>query len=92
MYKVFVDTVNDAVEVALEQHEFDACVSLVFNIGGNAFARSQVVVELNNLNLDAMAEEWREFRLVDGVISQGLVNRREDELEMFFDADYTRDY
>ena len=41
------EAVNDAVEVALEQHEFDALVSLCYNIGPSGFAGSTVVKKLN---------------------------------------------
>ncbi|MEJ6952580.1 lysozyme [Natronospora cellulosivora (SeqCode)] len=88
----FEEAVNEAVTVDLEQHEFDACVSLAFNIGDNAFRNSNAVRELNSVDLEAMEREWREWRLVNGQVSQGLVNRRSDELEMFFEGDYNRNH
>jgi lysozyme len=39
--------VNEAVKVPLRQHEFDALVSLCYNIGQAGFARSTVVRRLN---------------------------------------------
>lgn len=39
--------VEKAVTVPLEQHEFDALVSLCFNIGAGAFAKSSLVKKLN---------------------------------------------
>jgi lysozyme len=43
----FEGAVNRAVKVPLADHEFDALVSLCFNIGEGAFARSTVVKKLN---------------------------------------------
>ena len=43
----FEKVVNESVKVALAQHEFDALVSLAFNIGGGAFAKSTAVKRLN---------------------------------------------
>lgn len=40
-------TVNSAVKVKITQTEFDALVSLCFNIGQGAFAKSSVVKRLN---------------------------------------------
>jgi len=40
-------TVNSAVKVQISQTEFDALVSLCFNIGQGGFARSTVVKRLN---------------------------------------------
>lgn len=39
--------VNGAVKVPLSQHQFDACVSLAFNIGAHGFTGSTVVHMLN---------------------------------------------
>src|SRR4051812_18210167 len=36
----YENAVNKAVKVPLAQHQFDACVSLCYNIGAGGFARS----------------------------------------------------
>jgi lysozyme len=43
----FEKTVNDSVKVNLKQQQFDALVSLAFNIGQGGFASSSVVTRLN---------------------------------------------
>jgi len=45
--KTFEDAVNKAIKVPVTQNEFDACMSLAFNIGVGAFAKSSVVRKLN---------------------------------------------
>jgi len=44
----FETAVNDSVKVPMTQNEFDACVSLAYNIGSDGFAGSSVVHHLNN--------------------------------------------
>lgn len=54
----FEDVVNHAVKVPLKQSQFDACVSLAFNIGVNGFAGSSVVKQLNLRNFPVAAADF----------------------------------
>jgi lysozyme len=40
-------TVNNSIKVPMKQNEFDAMVSLAYNIGAHAFANSEVVMHFN---------------------------------------------
>jgi lysozyme len=67
----------------LTQSQFDALVSLTFNIGGGEFAKSTLLGNLNSGDLAGAAEQfpvWNKVR-VDGVlqVSEGLVIRRAEE-------------
>jgi len=53
----FVAAVND-VGVELTQNEFDACVSLAFNIGVGGFEGSSVVKQLKAGNKQAAADDF----------------------------------
>jgi lysozyme len=75
--------VDDAVTVALGQNEFDALVSLVFNIGTGAFASSTVLRTLNAGDRRAAADAFLLF--VKG--GAGLAHRRRRERELFLRAD-----
>lgn len=55
---MFEDAVNAAVKVALTQNQFDALVSLAFNIGIGAFRRSTVVRHLKAGDYEAAAEAF----------------------------------
>lgn len=78
---VFELAVSKAVTVPLTQNQFDALVSLAFNIGATAFANSTMVRKLNN-NMDA-ADEFLRWRYVNRVESPGLLRRREAERALF---------
>jgi lysozyme len=54
--EIFEKAVNDAIHEPMQQHEFDAFVSIAFNIGTNGFASSTFVEEYNAGNLDACAD------------------------------------
>lgn len=75
------------VKAPLNDNEFGALVSLVFNIGGSAFARSTLARKLNRGNLRAAAAEFERFIYgrVRGrrVILKGLALRRKAEREFF---------
>lgn len=77
----FEQTVSNAVTVPLTQNQFDALVSLAFNIGATAFTNSTLVKKLN-LRHDA-ADEFLRWRYVNRVESPGLLRRREAERALF---------
>jgi lysozyme len=80
--------VNSRVTMPLEQGEFDAVCSLCFNIGEGAFAASTLLRLLNQGEYDCAARQFRRWSLVDGEVSQGLLNRRTAEADMFEEARY----
>ena len=85
--------VRQAVKVTLSQTEFDALVSLCFNIGPEALARSSVVRHLNAGNRKAAADAfraWNKHRDGTGklVVSDGLTRRRAEERTLFLTGTY----
>lgn len=91
----FEKAVSAAIKVPLSQNQFDACVSLAFNIGADAFASSSVAREINRGNFESAAERfllWR-FATVNGkkTVLRGLVRRREAERELFLKTDDATD-
>lgn len=78
--------VNDAVRVELQQHEFDALVSFVFNVGVSAFRTSTLLRHLNDGDRSAAAEfpKWNKKRVAGRlVVEPGLVTRRAAERLLF---------
>lgn len=75
--------VNDAVKVDLAQGEFDALVSLVFNIGAGAFRRSRLLRKLNAGDRAGAEREFSKWIFAGGRKLAGLVNRRAAEAAMF---------
>ena len=74
---------NKLIYVQLRQNEFDALVSLVYNIGINAFKHSTMLKYIENSNFDKAANEFERWVYADGRKLQGLVNRRAAEKELF---------
>lgn len=75
--------VNRLVLVELNQNQFDALVSLAFNIGAGAFKRSTLLKRLNEGNYLAAAAEFKKWRKGGGKVLPGLVKRRKEESELF---------
>lgn len=86
--KIALDAVNTLITFDMTQTQFDAIVSLVFNIGVSRFANSQTLVELNKLNTDQAMVEWAEWRLVKGTVIPGLETRRKAEIDLFLNDIY----
>lgn len=88
----FVDGINSAVTVALSQRQYDALVSLVFNIGLGGFSNSTVLRELNQGHYEKAADAflmWNKVRDQERLrVVQGLTNRRQAEREMFLEGTY----
>lgn len=88
---VYETAVRRAVKVPVQQHQFDACVSLCFNIGIAGFNRSSVLV---NLNARKYAESADSFKLwnkatINGQLKvlDGLTRRRKAEAHLFRTGD-----
>ena len=83
----FEGHVNRAVKVRLTQNQFDALVSLVYNIGPTNFNNSTLLRKLNAGDYVGAADQflvWNKGR-VDGklVVIDGLTNRRKAERQLF---------
>jgi lysozyme len=81
--KSFEQTVNNTVKVLLNQNQFDALVSLAYNIGSTAFKNSTLVRQLNEGNYKAAANQFNVWVNAGGKRMQGLVNRRAAERTLF---------
>lgn len=67
------------VHVPLYQHEYDAWVSFIYNVGAGAFCQSTAAKLLNQGRYAEACDQMRRWVLVNGQQVQGLVNRRERE-------------
>lgn len=75
--------VNACVTVPMTQGEFDACVSLCYNIGCDAFRKSTLVKLLNASDYDGAAAQFARWNKQAGIELAGLTKRRADEVELF---------
>ena len=69
----------------LRQCQFDALVSLLFNIGTKKFLSTNLAKLLKeNPDSKHVADEWIEFRNAGGKYLRGLLRRRLDELSLYY--------
>ena len=81
--KKFEQAVNSSVTIPLNQNQFDALVSLAYNIGSSAFKNSTLVKKLNAGDIRGAADQFDVWVNAGGKRMQGLVDRRAKEKEVF---------
>jgi lysozyme len=71
----------------LNQNQYDACLSLMYNIGPGAFEKSTIRKSILAGDLAGAAEAWDDpktiFNKVAGKANKGLTRRREAEKALF---------
>ena len=76
-------SMNKVIKVPINKNQALALLSLRYNIGGPAFDKSTLLRILNTKNYNGASLRFAEWRLTEGKINQGLVNRRERERQLF---------
>jgi GH24 family phage-related lysozyme (muramidase) len=71
------------VKVSLNQYQYDALVSLCYNIGTEGFRTSTLLEKLNQHDYTGAAAEFDRWVHSGGKVIQGLVNRRKAEKTLF---------
>jgi len=77
------NSINESVSVLIDQEQFDALVSLVFNIGTTAFETSTLLKKINSNNFIDTPNEFRRWHFSKSKHVQALADRREREIELF---------
>lgn len=65
------------------QNQFDACVSLAFNIGCSAFGKSTLARKIAQGDMSGAADEFLRWNKAAGRVMAGLTRRREAERALF---------
>lgn len=90
----FEETVGKTIKTGVQQYEYDAMVILAFNIGQTAFQNSTVAQLINHPDLQKtegpLEKAWKSFRISQGKINKGLINRRAAEWVIYTQAIYAR--
>lgn len=73
----------ELVEADLNENQFSALVSLVYNIGQGAFSKSTLLKKLNSGDYEEAANQFLEWRKSGKKILKGLEIRRAKEKELF---------
>lgn len=81
IYKFIIERVNRK----LENHQYSALISFVYNVGQGAFARSTLLKKINlNSSKDDICKEFKRWSYVKGKWIKGLHNRRIKETQVYF--------
>lgn len=72
---------------SLTQNQFDALVSLTYNIGATGFKNSTVVKRIKVGDYNGAAEALTWWNKVKGKVNKGLVSRRAREKQLFLTPD-----
>lgn len=75
--------IEKLVKVPLEQHQFDALVAWVFNLGPTNLQESTLLKVLNEGKYNEVPAQIKRWNKANGEVLDGLVRRREAEAKMF---------
>jgi lysozyme len=83
------DAVRRFVHVPLDQAQFDALVSFVYNLGAGAFEGSTLLKDINAHNFAAVPGQLEQWVHAGGQVLPGLVTRRKAEARLFTTSRYS---
>ena len=78
-----VERCLNSLKLELNQNQYDALCSLIFNIGIGNFKRSTLLKYLQAKQYDKASSEFLKWRKANGKVLKGLEARRKDEQELF---------
>jgi len=81
--KKFEDAINAAVKVKINQDQFDALVSFVYNVGAGNFRSSTLLKLLNQGRFDLVDDQFGRWNKGGGRVLAGLTKRRATEATLF---------
>ena len=81
----FADKVSKLVTAPVDQNQFNALVSLAYNIGPANFAKSTLLRKVNfNHNDPSIRAEFLKWNKAGGQVLKGLTIRRTAEADLYF--------
>lgn len=83
----FENIVSKSVKVDINENQFSALVSFVFNVGEGAFLASTLLKLLNDGNYNGAAQQFLRWNKSKGKVLPGLTRRRKEEVELFLKDD-----
>lgn len=83
LQSIYEPIVHKLVKVELNQNQFDALVSFVYNIGESQLKKSTLLKKLNQQDYEGASEEFEKWVYAGGQKLPGLINRREQEKTLF---------
>lgn len=84
----YENAVDDLVDVPLEQHQFDALVSWVYNLGRANLASSTLLKKVNAQEYAEVPDQIRRWNKAGGKVLEGLTKRRESEAKLWSTGEF----
>ena len=81
--KDFADKIFPLIKVKVSQNQFDAMVSLAYNIGVGNFSKSTLLKKVNSGDFDGASFEFLKWNKSGNKELLGLTRRREREKDLF---------
>lgn len=81
--QIFIDGLNKLIKVTLTQNQFNAIVSLSFNIGLGNIKKSTLLKKVNLNDMSGAAEQFKVWNKAGGKTLPGLIRRRTAEYNLF---------
>jgi lysozyme len=78
----FSNQISKCIKVPVSQYEYEAYVSLTYNIGAGAFCSSTLVRKLNRYDYEGACKEILRWNKFQGQEVRGLTNRRQQEYDL----------
>jgi lysozyme len=85
--KITEDRIARLVKVEVNENQFSALCSFVYNIGSGAFQRSTARMKLNRKNYKGCADEFLRWKYANKRIIPGLLRRRKAERNLFLNEE-----
>ena len=79
------EAVERLVKVLLNDNEYSALVSFVYNVGASAFSHSTLLRMLNSIDKRSAALQFKRWNRGGGKVLKGLVRRRAAEAALFLE-------
>lgn len=74
---------NTSLKVKLNQDQYDAIISFIFNVGGTNFKNSTLLKVLNKRLYSEVPIQLSKWNRAGGKIVKGLINRRNKEIDLW---------
>lgn len=76
-------SLNSFLKVNINQNQFDALMSLIYNIGVGNFQKSTLLKFVNDRLFDKVPNQFIRWCYISGEKSTGLITRREEEIKLW---------
>jgi lysozyme len=79
----YEQAIHKNVIAPINQNQFDALVSFVYNVGAGNFAKSTLLKKLNKADYQGAGDEFLRWNRAGGKVLNGLIRRRDAERALF---------